>query len=682
MANDIRAHNPFQDLLVTELIENPLHYRRLFSPAVLVSETMAVFRATNAVLVGPQGSGKSMILNLIKWPVMSQWLAAEAKPPDPLRDLAPWFGISVNLVRNSLQVFGRRSLTKSSGTGEDIDAICAGDYLNHLLFREFLRGLEATFSAEASGFRDWLGLPRSIPNMDSLAKEMSSWRCWFGYYRGCDTLERLRHRCEYRLDAWLSFLNASADIPKTVWKTKTSIGEPMHSMGNLLTALVKPGRELPLFVLIDQYEELKNLNLPYGESLQRAVNTAIKGRDPTVFYKLGSRSYGWGKELRVIGSESRIEEFRDYIKVDLADALTRGEDPSGWVFPRFAEDVAAKRIWEGDGVTSGRKRPKTIMRLMLGKHNDHAEADEYFPRGGQSPKLLTNVPVELAPTIVKAVGPSASALDLRLAGAWAIQQVQRGRHYAEIAEDASAKPWNATWWRKERIETALLQLASLANQKRYYFGWETIKYLAGGNITAFLLICSEIWDEAAKVGIDPTAARPIAPQHQTRGINKACDKWRQRDRNERARGRRRYEVVNRLGTGIARQVLRDLAISNPGHTGFSLSETELASSEGGLKVEEFLDDAVNWAIMEQRPHTSKSGEGRTRRKFYLHPLLSPAFGIPHKRVKEPLYVDVATAFNWIFGDASVQFGPNSKPKKGAKKRGKENPAQMRIEGQT
>src|SRR3954467_8174984 len=94
-----RKKNPFQEPLVTELMEDPMLYHRMFSESILVGETIETFRASNAVLLGPQGAGKSMILNLMRYRVLAQWLEIYGKPPSPLQALKPFLGISINLVR-------------------------------------------------------------------------------------------------------------------------------------------------------------------------------------------------------------------------------------------------------------------------------------------------------------------------------------------------------------------------------------------------------------------------------------------------------------------------------------------------------------------------------------------------------------------------------------------------------
>ena len=121
-------------------------------------------------------------------------------------------------------------------------------------------------------------------------------------------------------------------------------------------------------------------------------------------------------------------------------------------------------------------------------------------------------------------------------------------------------------------------------------------------------------------------------------------------------------MVGRIGSAIHDVLVADFAISNPGHTGFSLREDELSSSDKGLAVRGLLQDAVSWAILEERTHTSKLREAATRRKWYLHPLLSPRFAIPYKRVKEPLYVGIEQVHAWLFEDARVSFRPQRRTK--------------------
>jgi hypothetical protein len=291
---------------------------------------------------------------------------------------------------------------------------------------------------------------------------------------------------------------------------------------------------------------------------------------------------------------------------------------------------------------------------IFGSTDPEAEAKQYF--GKRPPNsIVKKVSKRVKERIESLCGKSPSPLDLRLAEAWALQKLQRGVKEGVILAELKRYPWLNSSWRKERVPIALLQIASLTNQKRRYFGWKTILYLSGANISSFLLLCSEIWDLSTKIDINPLEDYPLPPSVQADGIHDASDQWRNRDRTEHIGGRKRWEVLSRLGPAIHEALVEDMAISNPGHSGFSLRESELYGTEKGEELARFLQDAVSWAILEERPHTSKQRESATRRKWYLHPLLSPAFSIPHIRVKEPLYVSADQVYEWIFSSKRIDF---------------------------
>jgi hypothetical protein len=656
-----RINNPFSALLVSELIEDPRLYTRMFSEEILVGETLELFQPINAILTGPQGSGKSMLLNLMRYKVFSEFLVDQGELPEPLRSLRPFLGISINLVRANFHAFGRRSISRVLNSKEPdpfLASACAADFLNQYLFREFVQALQFLSIPTEEGPRTWLGL-RDV-DFASLAPEMARWECWASYYFGCETFEQLLDRCNQRLTAWHFFLNANSDeIPRDVWTTKSTLGEPLHFMGNLLRDVAGKENQPPLFVIIDQYEVLPELNLTHGTDLQRVINTLIKARDPVVFYKVGARTYDWGTELRIWGAESRIEMYRDYTKVDLTDVLMKKEGGTGWTFSKFAIDVAAKRL-------AGNNFSKRDVKRILGKWSAESESRVYFPSQTIRKVLQqSKLPPAIQERIWHLLGSRGSPLQLRLAAAWSSQRLQRGETEAEILAELDRLslgelPWEWKWWKKERVEVALLQLASVARERKKYFGWETVLFLAGCNVTAFLRLLSEIWESASKV--DEKFLRATVPLLiQADGIFKASETWRNRDRTEKIGGSMRYEFLSRLGPAIHTHLIQDLAISNPGHSGFSLRDVDLVTTKEGQEVAEFLHRAVSWAILEERSHTSKLKEKEARRKWYLHPLLSPEFGIPYRRAKEPYYInDISLIHDWIVKKDDIKFGSRRK----------------------
>src|ERR1700730_4317851 len=156
----LQKTSPFYNPLVTESIEEPETFQELFSDTILISETRQVFQPQNAVLIGPQGTGKSMILNLIRYPVLTRWIARYRSPPPSLESIHPFLGISINLTRANFQIFGNRSVARAMYGTEDkqIESTCAADYLNHFMFKELLKALQSSRRPTALQYRRWLGV--------------------------------------------------------------------------------------------------------------------------------------------------------------------------------------------------------------------------------------------------------------------------------------------------------------------------------------------------------------------------------------------------------------------------------------------------------------------------------------------------------------------------------------------
>ena len=56
-------------------------------------------------------------------------------------------------------------------------------------------------------------------------------------------------------------------------------------------------------------------------------------------------------------------------------------------------------------------------------------------------------------------------------------------------------PWESKkWWKKERIEQALMQIASRNRQQLIWYGKDDLIGLSGGHILIFLSLCQHIWD--------------------------------------------------------------------------------------------------------------------------------------------------------------------------------------------
>ena len=110
-------------------------------------------------------------------------------------------------------------------------------------------------------------------------------------------------------------------------------------------------------------------------------------------------------------------------------------------------------------------------------------------------------------------------------------------------------------------------------------------------------------------------------------------------------------------------------MSYPGANGFSLALAELeAPKSPNREVWNFLRDAVGYGDLHAVRHTTKNKAGEARIKFYLNPILSPAFQLPAIHTKEPLYWSVDRVAQ-LAAEAEVIFPAP---------RQMEDPAQLRL----
>src|ERR1035441_9427669 len=265
--------NPFSLGLTTELLEKPSFYKQAFSERILVGETLAVLQPVNVIVTGPQGSGKSMILNLLRYPILNEFLNEDSQLPPYLEGATPFLGIAVNLTRIGFSAFGKRSISKAVYGRLDnrVEIDCAADFLTHFLFFRFLLALSFCYSDPGARLRKWLGLPEECPR--ALAPSLAQWGRWAGFFHGCNTLEDLITHCEDRLNAWRSYLAGGREgFPREVIETLTPMEDALHMMGDSLRRL-DPSQRISLYVTIDQYEELIGLNAHHGTDLQRIVRS-------------------------------------------------------------------------------------------------------------------------------------------------------------------------------------------------------------------------------------------------------------------------------------------------------------------------------------------------------------------------------------------------------------------------
>jgi hypothetical protein len=643
--------NPFHELYVTETAR-PEEFVELFSP-VLVPHALLLFQTGNVVLRGTQGSGKSMLLNLLRPEIKRAYNEAGQTFPVPPK-LSQFISAGINLTRSGILDIGQRPITKNSEDDERLFPLFFADFLNYWIVRDILRTLQTVESVPN------LFSYVAFKNREKFAELLSSAECWFGYLEKAKGFDGLLHAIDQRIQSYRAFhlANTSA-LPDSLMATKTTIGEPISQAVQCLWRSGTLSERVPVFVRIDQHEVLSrsdDLRPTIGIEYRRIINKAFSRRDPRVSYRLGTRRYAWGDDLSVFGTGTPLEILRDYRVVDIDHLLTRKEDRRTWMFPRFAEDIFSRRLRHAKLYT----KAKSPLQQVFGSSPRPSKAAKDYVGTSTADRGLK---IEDAWTdewknFVRQLFLT-DPLAAKLVEAWLRQKGPGGRPNGDVAHVPRKRPWpwDRAYWKKERLRQALFQLAARCAQRPMWYGRENFLSLCAGGTLIFVSVCQHVWDAflRSQLGvsdseqIDPTT-EGIPPGIQALGITSASSYWYEKIAEQSGGGERR-RFIDFLGSHFYLSLMNDRAMSYPGHNGFSLPNLEL---ESDFEVSRFLNDAADYGDLQNAPHTTKSKAGEQRTKWYLNPILSPHFKLPESHVKEPEYINLLQIREWLSDLGIVQ----------------------------
>lgn len=647
--------NPFEELYVSETIP-PREFVQLFSD-FLVPHALPLFQPGNVVLRGIQGSGKSMLLSLLKPSIRAAYAEADVPFPVPTEH-SRFVGAGINLRRSGAINFGQRPMEADPEQDAQQFPLYFGDFLNYWIVADLLEALQV-FAVRADGkIARELGLNMSRQTLDEFAVSLAGDQCWFGALEDVKTIDALLASLRLRLRAYLTFLNYNSDdLQRRIRATKTIVGAPISAAARHLRETGVLPSNVSVFIQVDQYEELTHLAQVHGDlggAYRRIVNRALGQRDQHVSYRIGARRWAWPEELVMFGTSALLEREREYTEVNLDEILRRRENAKTYIFPRFAEDVMFRRLRFANFDTEHIQGP--LLRRVFGDRLAPDERARMYVRqnAGCAPDRIVNVS-DLPPSWKNFLLHEAEAdpLSARLAEAWSRQERgQRLVHGPPQRDGRTGKlPWEREYWRKERREQALMQLAAGCGQRMIWAGADDILALCGGNILIFVSMCRQIWsahirslrDTSTEGELGPLPVPSVNQQVQSVGIEDASLHW-YRKTPEQPGGHTRQRFLDVIARVFQRKLLDDRAMSYPGHNGFSLAVADL---EADPVVRGFLRDAVDYGDLVEVPHTTKEKDRRPRFKWYLKPVLSPHYRLPAVHVKEPMYLTIDDIREWI-----------------------------------
>lgn len=652
--------NPFHEIYLTESIGSE-KFVKLFSP-LLVDQAVALFEPGHVILKGLPGSGKSMLLSLLKPTIRIAYFENNVDFPVP-QHLSKFIGAGINLKRSGVSDFGQRPVNEEKGFLES--PFYFADYLNYWIVLDILDSIEDLGKKEINLWKE-IGIDLDRVKLDSFAKDLVDDPCWNGYLKETENYTDLKVKLDKRIRTYRDFLNYNTDsVPDEVKSTKTVIGFPMTVLAKLLRSHGVISKETEIFVRIDQYEELAWLeDMPDHpeHAYQQMIHKLLAMRDTSVSYRLGTRHFAWDEKINIYGTSARLEKGRNYIDISIDSILKRKENRKTWIFPDFAEDILLKRI-ELSGLQYKKTKTTGVLGVVFGRSAPPKEMAKRYVKSNPSKaiKLEESWPEAWKSFLLKLA--KNDPFEARLGEAWVRQRGKGKKEVMHNIPEDSNYPWNKPWWRKERVGQALLQIASRNNQQLIWFGKDDIISLCGSNILAFLKLCRSIWDvwiRDTQSNDDPDKLVSFDSEIQSVGVIEASNSWYEDISNEKG-GKYRQTFIRFLGAHLYKTLVEDVSMSNPGHNGFSLDVEEL---EQAPRLKKFLNEATDYGDLYDAPHTSKLKDKKERIKYYLNPILSPRFKIPSSHTKEPIYTNIKEVKEWIdfCVDDSISLASKSKKK--------------------
>jgi len=641
-----RHDNPFHDLWLTEIL-TPEEFVRMFSPQVALNASQ-LFATGNVVVRGTQGSGKSMLLNLLNTRTRIAYERARVDYPgvDAAR---PFISAGVHLIRAGASKVASRLAEQPEIRRRMWAATTFGDYINYCLVEDLLENLLYLASEQAANgaLRSQIALDWNANTQADFVHRVASSEVWFGYLQHCTSLADVRAAVSARLTGYRGYFNFNHELDASIERSKTAIAQPLLVIADALrSARVVPNNAL-FFLRIDQHEELFALEQTTGTGsiFRQVINSALSARDGRVSFRIGTRHYSWNDNVEIWGSGAKLENMRDYVVIDLDETFRRRENArSGRAFDAFAEDVFRRRLLSTDfGTELTEDQKESPLLWVFGKTLTAAERACHI---GLPTKPLVSIPPDWDPrwkSELEALWTSGERLHAKLGEAWLRQTAQQRAGIHRDRSLVEGHPWRGQkYWIKERNEAALVQLAGSAIQSLVWSGQRNVIDLSGFNILAFMSICRSIWAAWLRYVQPEDLAKLLGPpqipeSEQSIGIAEASKIWFDKLR-EGFDGDKRTTFVSALGTWFAKEIREDRSLSNPGHNGFSIMNREFARDCEMVRLVKSSRDQGDLIEVE---HTTKSADQVPRTKWYLHPLLCPTFRIPFVRTKEPIYTNLA-----------------------------------------
>ena len=133
--------NPFQQLYLSDDTPTENSFVQLFSDKVLQTAIHPVFQGNNVVLSGPQGCGKTMILNLLRPEMRIAYWDSGKDFPVP-KELRTFISAGINLTRSGITDLVQVTLDRDEDTDTRELPLYFADFFNYLVVEDIIKSVE------------------------------------------------------------------------------------------------------------------------------------------------------------------------------------------------------------------------------------------------------------------------------------------------------------------------------------------------------------------------------------------------------------------------------------------------------------------------------------------------------------------------------------------------------------
>ncbi len=634
----VRIENPFYYTYITERVKDPREYFNYFSPEILQEGVFKISQPMNHFILAAQGFGKTMFLRFFHYKNQSYIYNNEhlfnfyralygKKLP------AKFAGIYYTISLGPYTQFARKDVS------EEMWGEIYGNYLNLVLLEEITRLL---FYCSLDPNRKWaaeVGIDSTNPQdiMKAVINLIES-----GYLPrrllSKKKVENVSHFCEVILDEinWYHRLVSKVRVRDNDFPNY--LIEPGRLPVIFVDSLRDSGvlsKDIRLFILLDEYQELSKLT-SNGE-LPRVINSAIKviSRSPSSLleFKIGTRRYGI-KELRILGSETKIEREREYDIIDLEGVFS---GMGGLQFyRRFIQDITKRRLEKNSYFKKrnfydwfDRSSPKWEFRNLVGD-------DSEFKILKETLRLKTLYTFESLREMYKELmgGFPKDPSDQVIAGLLLLKgltEKKKGHELVEFLKDQKTEKG----WRKQGREIVFFTLAAIYGRQKRNFGHDSIVRASFPVVLNYLRLCKTMIE--LSMALLEEGRRNIPIQNQDRVFRLVSeDVFNEIASEKSSAGMSLQVILTRIGSLF--RMMHKFVIPADLVNSFQVPTEEYEEFRRSGLFQEMMDHSLL-----RRVDYRIRGQKVTR--FYVNKILAPYLDIP-------VYFDDAKVLDFRGGDLS------------------------------